>query len=128
MITKFWLLKPKHHYTRYKVTITFNTINMKEFDDIIKEPRPTLVDFFATWCGPCKMQSPIIDDVKKTVGDKANVLKVDVDQSRRLSALYQIRSVPTLMIFKDGEPIWRASGVHTKEQLVDKLNEIVDGN
>lgn len=101
---------------------------MKEFDDFIKESKPTLVDFFATWCGPCKMQSPVIDEVKKAVGDKANVLKVDVDKVQELSVRYQVRSVPTLIVFKDGMAVWRASGLHTKEQLLAKLEEFINDN
>ena len=98
---------------------------MKEFDDFIKESKPTLVDFFATWCGPCKMQSPIIDEVKQAVGDKANVLKVDVDKATELSVRYQVRSVPTLILFKDGMAVWCASGMHTKEQLLAKIEEMI---
>lgn len=98
---------------------------MKDFDDIIKESKPTLVDFFATWCGPCKMQSPIIEEVKQAVGDKANVLKVDVDKARELSVRYEIRSVPTLIVFKDGMAVWRASGMHSKDQLTHKIMEFV---
>lgn len=96
---------------------------MEEFDKIIGEERPTLVDFFATWCGPCKMQAPIIDEVKKELGDKVNVLKVDVDKNGALSARYSVRSIPTLIVFVKGEAVWRGYGVHTKEQLVDKLKE-----
>lgn len=99
---------------------------MKEFDDFIKESKPTLVDFYATWCGPCKMQSPIIDEVKKAVGDKANVLKVDVDKAQEISVRYQVRSVPTLIVFKDGMAVWRASGLHSKDQLIEKLEEFIN--
>lgn len=94
---------------------------MNEFDKIISSDKPTLVDFFATWCGPCKMQGPILDELKNKVGDAANIMKVDVDRNPDLSAKYQIRSVPTIIIFKNGEPQWRASGLQQLELLEDKL-------
>lgn len=94
---------------------------MNDFNEIINSDKPTLVDFFATWCGPCKMQSPILDKLKNKVGDAANIVKVDVDRNPDLSAKYQIRSVPTIIIFKNGEPQWRASGLQQLELLEDKL-------
>lgn len=94
---------------------------MNEFDKIISSDKPTLVDFFATWCGPCKMQGPILDELKNKVGNAANIVKVDVDRNPDLSAKYQIRSVPTIIIFKNGEPQWRASGLQQLELLEDKL-------
>ena len=97
---------------------------MNEFDDMIKGGKPTVVDFFATWCGPCKMQSPILDAVKAEVGDEANIIKVDVDRNQELAARYRIQSVPTLIMFRNGEPVWRGAGVHQKEQLVAKIREM----
>lgn len=96
---------------------------MNEFDKMIEGSKPTLVDFFATWCGPCRTQSPIIEDVKAAVGDKANVIKVDVDANRELATRYRIQSVPTLIAFKDGVAVWRGHGVHQKDQLVAKIEE-----
>ncbi len=96
---------------------------MDNFNDIIKSSKPTLVDFFATWCGPCKMQSPIIDKVKESMGESANVIKIDIDNNQRLAALYHVRSVPTLILFKDGEPLWRTVGVQTQDFLETKIRE-----
>lgn len=98
---------------------------MNEFDEMINGPKPTLVDFFATWCGPCKMQAPILEQVKSEVGDKANIIKIDVDRNPELSARYRIQSVPTMIMFMNGEAMWRASGVHQKDQLVAKINEFL---
>ena len=94
---------------------------MNDFNEIINSGKPTLVDFFATWCGPCKMQSPILEQLKNKVGDAATIVKIDVDRNPELSAKYQVRSVPTLIIFKTGEPQWRASGLQQLEVLEDKL-------
>ncbi|MBD5265936.1 MAG: thioredoxin [Duncaniella sp.] len=94
---------------------------MNDFNELINSSKPTLVDFFATWCGPCKMQSPILDELKNKVGDAANIVKVDVDRNPDISAKYQIRSVPTIIIFKNGEPQWRASGLQQLEVLEDKI-------
>lgn len=99
---------------------------MNEFNEMIAGSKPTLVDFFATWCGPCKMQGPILEQVKNEVGDAANVIKIDVDRNPQLSAQYRIQSVPTLIMFKDGEAVWRGYGVHQKDQLVAKVNEFVN--
>lgn len=96
---------------------------MSDFNDIIKDKKPTLVDFFATWCGPCKMQSPIIDEVKQTVGDEANIIKIDVDKNREVAARYRVQSIPTLIMFVEGEAVWRGVGLHQAGQLVDKIRE-----
>ncbi|MFV0141084.1 thioredoxin [Empedobacter falsenii] len=93
------------------------------FQEIIDQDKPVLVDFFATWCGPCKMQSPIIDEVKQHVGESATVIKIDIDQNQQLAAQLQVRSVPTLMIFKKGELKWRQSGVFPASELVSLVNK-----
>lgn len=96
---------------------------MSDFTTILNDTKPVLVDFFATWCGPCRVQGPILEQVKQQVGDKATILKVDIDQNRELAEKYRVMSVPTLIIFKGGEPVWRASGVQQADVLVDKLAE-----
>lgn len=94
---------------------------MENFDDIIKSEKPVLIDFFATWCGPCKMMHPILEELHTKVGDKARILTIDIDKNQRLAAIYNVRSVPTLMIFKNGKLEWRESGV----QQVEKLEQIL---
>lgn len=96
---------------------------MDDFNKIIEQNKPTLVDFFATWCGPCKVQGPILEEVKNKVGDKANIIKVDIDKNQAVAMRYNVRSVPTLIIFKDGEPIWREVGVHDADTLEKKIYE-----
>ena len=96
---------------------------MNDFNELIGESKPTLVDFFATWCGPCKMQSPILEQVKAVVGDDANIIKVDIDRNQELAARYRVQSVPTLILFKNGEPVWRTVGLQQQNLLVDKLTE-----
>lgn len=97
---------------------------MKQFDEIISDSRPTVVDFYAAWCGPCRRQIPIIDDFKTKIGDKVNVIKVDVDQEKDLAERYRIQSVPTIMIFKNGEVMWRASGIQSHTDLMVALNGV----
>lgn len=96
---------------------------MNDFDKIIAESKPTLVDFFATWCGPCKMQAPILEQVKNRVADAANVIKVDIDRNNALAAKYRVQSVPTLILFKNGEPVWRTVGLQQADLLEGKLRE-----
>lgn len=98
---------------------------MEEFAKLISGETPVLVDFHATWCGPCKMQGPILEELKKKVGDKANIIKIDIDRNQELANRYRVQSVPTLMIFKKGELVWRASGLHQLADLEAKINEAV---
>lgn len=96
---------------------------MNDFQAIINESKPTLVDFLATWCGPCRMQGPVLEEVKSKAGDKANVIKIDIDKNQELAARYNVRSVPTLIIFKNGEALWRAVGLQSADVLMAKLSE-----
>lgn len=98
---------------------------MNNFLSLISGKKPVLVDFYATWCGPCKMMSPIIADVKAKIGDKATIIKIDADQNRELRLQYGIRSIPTLMIFKEGQLLWRDVGVHQSDELVALLERFV---
>ena len=96
---------------------------MSKFQELISQDRPVLVDFFAEWCGPCKMQAPILEDLKKRVNDQATIIKIDVDKNQGVAAKYGIRSVPTLMIFKNGEVKWKQSGVFPAEELERLIKE-----
>ncbi|MDL2283411.1 thioredoxin [Odoribacter sp. OttesenSCG-928-G04] len=97
---------------------------MGNFNELIKGDKPVLVDFFATWCGPCKMMSPILDELKKTEGDRIHVLKIDIDKAvnQQIVSQHQIQSVPTFLLYKNGKVVWRKSGVIQ----LPSLKEIVE--
>ncbi len=95
----------------------------QKFQELIKSERPVLIDFFATWCQPCKVQSSVLNSVKEQVGEKARIVKIDVDQFPSIASENGVRGVPTLAIFKNGELLWKESGVHDVNSLVGLLEQ-----
>jgi thioredoxin 1 len=93
------------------------------FDTIIKSEKPVLIDFFATWCGPCKTLAPILKQVKDNLGERITIIKIDVDKNQQLSSKYQVRGVPTMILFQNGNQLWRQSGVLSKEEIVKIIIE-----
>lgn len=97
---------------------------MNNFNELISGDIPVLVDFYATWCGPCKMMQPILEDLKKSLGDKVRIIKIDIENRSNIKVVQQfrVRSVPTLMIFKNGELKWRESGARGAKELEGIIN------
>ena len=95
----------------------------QKFQELIQSERPVLIDFFATWCQPCKVQSSVLNSVKEQVGEKARIVKIDVDQFPSIASENGVRGVPTLAIFKNGELLWKESGVHDVNSLVCLLEQ-----
>ena len=96
---------------------------MKTFQDIIQSDKPVLVDFFATWCGPCQTLGPILKEVKDSLGERVSIIKIDVDKNQALAGIYQVRGVPTMMLFQNGKQLWRQSGVLSKQQIIQMITE-----
>jgi thioredoxin 1 len=96
---------------------------MSNFDTIIKSEKPVLIDFFATWCGPCKMLAPILKEVKDSLGERVSIIKIDVDKNQQISSQYQVRGVPTMILFQNGKQLWRQSGVLTKDEIIKTILE-----
>jgi len=96
---------------------------MSAFNDLINGSTPVLVDFTATWCGPCKMMSPILDEVAGELGESVKIIKVDVDKNPQAAQHYQVQGVPTLILFKEGKTVWRQSGVVPKGQLISSIQQ-----
>ena len=93
------------------------------FNSIINSETPVLVDFYAEWCGPCKTQSPILDELASELGEKVKIIKIDVDQNPEIASRYQIQSVPTLMIFKNGISKYQQPGVHSRSQIMNIIKQ-----
>jgi thioredoxin 1 len=93
------------------------------FNTIINSETPVLIDFFADWCGPCKMLAPILKQVKEDLGDDIKIVKIDVDANQLLAAKYQVRGVPTMLLFKSGKQVWRQSGVLQKDQIISVVKQ-----
>ncbi len=98
---------------------------MSNFSNLINQDKPVLVDFFAEWCGPCKTMSPILKEVKDTLGENVVILKIDVDKNQQLAAQFKVRGVPTLILYKSGKQIWRQSGLASKRDLVSLIQSHV---
>ena len=94
-----------------------------KFSDIINTDKPVLVDFFAEWCGPCKMMAPVLKQVKDEVQETASIIKIDIDKNQQTASIYNISAVPTILLFKNGKVVWRQSGVVPKTELVKKIKE-----
>lgn len=93
------------------------------FNNLIKSEKPVLIDFFATWCGPCKMLAPILKEVKDSLGERITIIKIDVDKNQEIASKYQVRGVPTMVLFQNGKQLWRQSGVLSKEEIIKKIVE-----
>ena len=96
---------------------------MDNFNKLINSEKPLLVDFFAEWCGPCKTMAPILKEVKSQLGDKSTIIKIDIDKNPEVAKTYQVRSVPTLILFKNGKSVWKQSGVIQANELVKIINQ-----
>ncbi|MBQ0048777.1 MAG: thioredoxin [Bacteroidales bacterium] len=96
---------------------------MENFNDIISSSQLTLVDFYATWCGPCKMMHPVLEQLKEEMGDALRIIKLDVDKNENLAMQYSIQSVPTLMLMRNGETLWRQSGAMRLADLKELINK-----
>ena len=93
-----------------------------KFSEVINQEKPVLVDFFAEWCGPCKMMSPILKEVKDELKEKIAIIKIDVDKNQALASKFQVRGVPTLVLYKEGKQVWRQSGMVQKRELIATIN------
>ena len=95
---------------------------MSNFSEIIQQEKPVLVDFFAEWCGPCQTMGPILKQVKDDLGEAVAIIKIDVDKNKALATKFQVRGVPTFMLFKNGKQVWKQAGLLTKNELKQKIS------
>lgn len=93
------------------------------FQNIINSPKPVLVDFFATWCGPCQVLGPILKDVKDELGEQISIIKIDVDKNQSIATSFQVRGVPTMILFQNGKQLWRQSGVLQKNEILEIIKQ-----
>ena len=93
------------------------------FEDTIHSENPVLVDFFATWCGPCQMLTPVLQQVKDRLGKRVTIIKIDVDKNTKIAAKYKVRGVPTLLLFQNGKQLWRQSGVLSTDEIINVILE-----
>ena len=96
---------------------------MGNFNQLIQSEKPVIIDFFATWCGPCQTLGPILKQVKESLGDRVSIIKIDVDKNQQIASQYQVRGVPTMILFQNGKQLWRQSGVLSKEDLIKTIIE-----
>ena len=96
---------------------------MASFNDIIGSEKPVLVDFYATWCGPCQALAPILKSVKDELGDDISIIKIDVDKNPQVASQYQVRGVPTMILFSGGKQLWRQSGVLPMAEIIKAIRE-----
>ena len=97
---------------------------MSTFNELINSDQPVLVDFHATWCGPCKTMAPVLEELKNEIGSRARIIKVDVDKNQAAANQYGVRGVPTFILFKKGQPVWRQSGAIPKHLIADAINKV----
>ena len=91
------------------------------FQNLIDSDKPVLIDFYATWCGPCQMLGPILKEVKESLGERVSIIKIDVDKNQEITSVYQVRGVPTMILFQKGKQLWRQSGVLSKEEIIQTV-------
>lgn len=112
------------------MVVLFQTINIQKmktnFEAIINSEKPVLIDFFATWCGPCKTLAPILTQVKDNLGERITILKIDVDKNQVLASKYQVRGVPTMILFQNGKQLWRQSGVLSQDEIIKTIVEKIN--
>jgi thioredoxin 1 len=98
------------------------------FSDLTNTDKPVLIDFYADWCAPCRAMKPILEDLKSQMGEQVSIFKIDVDKNQTIAERFNVRSIPTLILFKDGEPVWRKSGIASSSELQKAVNQFQPSN